>query len=129
MPLVLEIINRPEDEDLLDLEKIYADYPAAGEIRPWQQRQLDCNNTLVGGRFNDRLIAACWLGPANPERAINNLCVRKLTRRRGVARQLLTLLIAHKDAPLAIDISACPEIQPLLEELGFKAEQGRWLLS
>src|SRR5690606_15378969 len=95
MPVLLELINQPDPADLADLEKIYADYPVgpAASIADWLFDQRQAGKSLVAGRFNGHLLAALWLRREDGGAAIEHLCVRAITRRRGTARQLLTLLL------------------------------------
>lgn len=93
MPVIVETLAQPSAQDRLDLAKIYADAPdwlfaphadgaalvaaglAAGE--------------LFAGRFNDRLLGAALLRRGGDAWQLSHLCVRGITRGRGVGRRLL----------------------------------------
>ena len=125
MPLVIEQIDQPSTEDWQDLAKIYADYPAANpyDIEVWGLQQQQQGRRLLAGRFNGRLLAAGWL---TPQSQLTDLCVRALTRRRGVARQLLTLLLQNHTGIYIEAADATAELTPLLQELGFTLADNQW---
>jgi ribosomal protein S18 acetylase RimI-like enzyme len=133
MPVILEIINRPDAADLADLEKIYADYllsPKDGPLPPvqslsaWIDAQRDAGQTLIAGRFNDRLLGALWL---DAEGRITHLCVRAATRRRGTARQLLQLLQKHAAQFQIPKLEARDEtLAALWQQLGFTHVANGW---
>ncbi|GLZ84942.1 hypothetical protein Pres01_09930 [Metapseudomonas resinovorans] len=93
MPVIVETLNSLSEQDRGDLAKIYADapdwllapYASAAEL-------VTCGlaeGQLVVGRFNDRLLGAALLLRGEPHWRLSHLCVRKVTRRRGVARRLI----------------------------------------
>lgn len=123
MPVTLQHIHSQTDlhpRDREDLELLRGDHPAPGATAG---QRFGLAQWLVAGRFNGRILAACWLTGNNAQWRIEDLSVRAMTRRRGVARQLLTLL--GRDAARAncsLVIAADPTLQtlaPLLTELGF----------
>ena len=63
MPVILEIINRPDAADLADLEKIYADYPLppVQSLSNWLDAQREAGQTLIAGRFNGHLLASLYI--------------------------------------------------------------------
>src|SRR5690606_7477258 len=130
MPVLLELINQPDPADLADLEKIYADYPTgpAASIADWLFDQRQSGKSLVAGRFNGRLLAALWLRREGDGAAIEHLCVRAITRRRGTARQLLTLLPkqARQFRPTWPRVAGGEELAPLWQELGFERTDEGW---
>jgi GNAT superfamily N-acetyltransferase len=132
MPVLLELINQPDPADLADLEKIYADYPMGpvASIADWLFDQRQAGKSLVAGRFNGRLLAALWLRREGEGAAIEHLCVRAITRRRGTARQLLTLLLkqAGQFQLNHLRVAGGDELAGLWQELGFtRADEGwRW---
>jgi GNAT superfamily N-acetyltransferase len=128
MPVILELIHQPDAADLADLEKIYSDYPLppVASIGDWLFDQRDAGKTLIGGRFNGRLLAALWLTQRDGH--IEHLCVRAATRRRGTARQLLQLL-QQKSAQFQLPrlrVSNADQLQALWQELGFTREGADW---
>ena len=93
MPIVVETVNPPSAQDRLDLAKIYADAPD-WLLAPYPSAQalIDAGSDggrLIGGRFNDRLLGAALLTPGADCWRLSHLCVRSITRQRGVARRLL----------------------------------------
>ncbi|HET8710178.1 MAG TPA: acetyl-CoA sensor PanZ family protein [Spongiibacteraceae bacterium] len=134
MPVTLEIINRPDANDLADLEKIYADYfqsPTGGPLPPvkslsdWLDAQREAGQTLIAGRFNDRLLAALWLDNSG---RITHLCVRAATRRRGTARQLLQLLQTQAAQLQRPQLEVRDEkLAAFWQELGFQRTDSGWL--
>lgn len=95
MPVILEPITAPTEQDLLDLEKIYADFP--GDLRwPEVEQKLRANPAmnLYGALFNGRLIGAVAITARGDEADIDYLCVRTVTRRRGVGREIIRQLLA-----------------------------------
>jgi GNAT superfamily N-acetyltransferase len=93
MPVYVETVTTPSEQDRIDLAKIYADAPdwlfaphadgealvSAGVVK----------GALIAGRFNDRLLGAALLERFADRWRISHLCVRNITRRRGVAARLL----------------------------------------
>lgn len=93
MPVIVEAVTQPSAQDRLDLEKIYADAPA-WLLTPHADAQalIDAglaSGRLIAGRFNDRLLGAAWLEPGSDGWRLSHLCVRKITRGRGVAARLV----------------------------------------
>lgn len=128
MPVILEIINRPDAADLADLEKIYADYPLppVSSLGDWLDSQRDAGKTLIAGRFNGRLLAALWLSRGGQ---IEHLCVRAATRRRGTARQLLELLQQNAEQMHIpqLRVQEHGELADLWHQLGFYSADSGWI--
>ncbi|MEY8205391.1 MAG: acetyl-CoA sensor PanZ family protein [Bermanella sp.] len=137
MPVHLEWIESPSEQDWIDLNKLYKDAPAhwclgdaenPGQDYLAQKQQQGCK--LVAGRFNDRLIAAAALR-VNTDKVnayyIEDLCVRALTRERGVAKQLLVRICQWSDQQKCSlwvkDESA--QLRALMA-LGFVHDGGQW---
>ncbi|WLG90793.1 acetyl-CoA sensor PanZ family protein [Pseudomonas cucumis] len=93
MPIIVELLNQATYQDQQDLQKIYRDAPDwlfapfTGEM----QLIEDClqDGSLIAGRFNDRLLGAARLQQHHDVWHLSHLCVRKITRRRGVAERLV----------------------------------------
>lgn len=103
MPVFINAIEPTASaQDRQDLLKTLADWPetlpalvpAGADPAAWLESVLaDPQQRLFGGRFNGRLIALVLLEQKAPDCAeLRALCVRKLTRGRGVGERLLTLL-------------------------------------
>lgn len=93
MPVIVQAIASPSAQDLADLQKIYADAPA-WLFSPFADAEGLVDNGmrrghLIAGRFNDRLLGAALLERREDRWLISHICVRKVTRGRGVARRLL----------------------------------------
>ncbi|MHB9798241.1 acetyl-CoA sensor PanZ family protein [Pseudomonas sp. MT3] len=93
MPVIVQHLTQPSDQDRQDLLKIYADAPdwlllpfANAEALVEQGLR---EGRLLAGRFNDRLLGAAWIERNADTWNLSRLCVRKVTRGRGVARRLL----------------------------------------
>ncbi|MCY1283510.1 PanD maturation factor [compost metagenome] len=93
MPVIVEVVNQPSAQDRLDLEKIYADAPAWLLAPHADAAALIAAGlaagTLLAGRFNDRLLGAALLERGADRWRLSHLCVRKVTRGRGVGQRLL----------------------------------------
>ena len=93
MPIIVELLNQATYQDQQDLQKIYRDAPDwlfapfAGDVQLIEACLLD--GSLIAGRFNDRLLGAARLQRHSDVWHLSQLCVRKITRRRGVAERLV----------------------------------------
>ncbi|KQV10959.1 acetyltransferase [Pseudomonas sp. Root329] len=93
MPIVVEPLNEATYQDQQDLQKIYRDAPDwlfapfTGDLQLIEACLLD--GSLIAGRFNDRLLGAARLQRHSDVWHLSQLCVRKVTRRRGVAERLV----------------------------------------
>ncbi|HHX36278.1 MAG TPA: PanM family protein [Gammaproteobacteria bacterium] len=111
MPVYFESAEQPSPQDLIDLEKIYADAPS-WLISPYANAAALLehgltSNTLVTARFNSRLLGAALLDKQAGTWTLSHLCVRALTRKRGVARRVLeeaTRLAEEAQATLQVMI-------------------------
>jgi len=93
MPVYVESVTQPSPQDLTDLAKIYADAPD-WLLAPYSSADTLiaaalADGSLIAGRFNDRLLGAALLQRGDYAWRLSHLCVRKLTRKRGVGRRLL----------------------------------------
>lgn len=93
MPVIVEAVTQPSAQDRSDLEKIYADAPA-WLLAPYPDAAalIDAGlaeSRLLAGRFNDRLLGAALLGEGEAGCMLSHLCVRRITRGRGVAARLV----------------------------------------
>ena len=93
MPIIVEPLNEATYQDQQDLQKIYRDAPDwlfapfAGDLQLIESCLLD--GSLIAGRFNDRLLGAARLQRHSDVWHLSQLCVRKVTGRRGVAERLV----------------------------------------
>ncbi|MDR6916622.1 ribosomal protein S18 acetylase RimI-like enzyme [Pseudomonas sp. 3296] len=94
MPIIVEPLNEVTYQDQQDLQKIYRDAPDwlyapfSGDIQLIESCLRD--GSLIAGRFNDRLLGAARLQRHQDVWHLSQLCVRKITRRRGVAERLVS---------------------------------------
>ena len=121
MPIFIEQIADPIAADFNDLVKIYTDYPLHGhkgassdDVSLWLREQLGAATiTLYAARFNGRLLGALWIqkNKADAHWALEHLCVRGLTRRRGVADMLIgeVLLYAQQAGAKVVINDLVPE--------------------
>lgn len=100
---------------------------------PWSVQSIkdsmSCNNTFIGIRENDKLIGYLSLYESLNEGYINNIAVLKESRRKGVAKALLTEIIRYAVLKGLVFISlevrqTNTPAQNLYSSFGFK-EEGR----
>ncbi|MDR9860538.1 MULTISPECIES: acetyl-CoA sensor PanZ family protein [Pseudomonas] len=93
MPVIVQMLEDASYQDQQDLQKIYLDAPQwlyasfSGGADLIESALAD--SALIAGRFNDRLLGAGRLQRHDDVWYLSHLCVRKVTRRRGVAERLL----------------------------------------
>ena len=93
MPIVVESLNEATCQDQQDLQKIYRDAPQwlfapfTGDAQLIEACLQE--GSMIAGRFNDRLLGAARLQRHPDVWHLSQLCVRKVTRRRGVAERLV----------------------------------------
>jgi len=103
MPVHLEHIEKPSEQDWIDLGKIYADAPQEWLSNPSDHQQslqvlLDEGSWLIAGRFNSRLLGAMKASKENNVITLQHFCVRNVTKGRGVAHQMLHHINRWADA-------------------------------
>ncbi|MCI0992993.1 aspartate 1-decarboxylase autocleavage activator PanM [Pseudomonas sp. ICMP22404] len=94
MPIVVEHLIEATGQDRQDLHKIYLDAP------PWLLEPFNDathliqdylqDGSLIAARFNDRLLGAARLQRHQNAWHLSQICVRRVTRRRGVAERLVS---------------------------------------
>ncbi|POA47971.1 aspartate 1-decarboxylase autocleavage activator PanM [Pseudomonas sp. MPR-ANC1] len=93
MPVIVQTLEDASYQDQQDLQKIYRDAPDwlfapfSGEAELIKSALAD--GCFIAGRFNDRLLGAARLTRHPEVWYLSHLCVRKVTRRRGVAERLV----------------------------------------
>lgn len=93
MPVAVETVTAASAQDLTDLRKIYADAPD-WLLAPHADAEAliasaIASGTLIAGRFNARLLGAGLLVQEGDVLYLSHLCVRAITRQRGVASRLV----------------------------------------
>ncbi|NUT82664.1 aspartate 1-decarboxylase autocleavage activator PanM [Pseudomonas sp. NA13] len=94
MPIVVQLICDANCQDQQDLQKIYQDAPGwlfapFGDATQLIAQCLE-EGALIAARFNDRLLGAARLQRHQNAWRLSHLCVRNVTRRRGVAERLVS---------------------------------------
>lgn len=110
MPIHLQWLDEPNQQDCIDLDKLYADAPESWAVNSvcdsgseWALGQLGLGALVALGRFNDRIVcAACVIRQSEVSTQpylydVKQVCVRSITRERGVAKQLLVRLCQWAD--------------------------------
>ena len=94
MPVHLEHVTQPSEQDWIDLGKIYSDAPKEwlsdnNDIKGSLQALLDQGIWFISGRFNARLLGAMRAEKEGNRITLSHFCVRNITINRGVAHQML----------------------------------------
>ena len=120
MPLLIERLTNPTEQDVIDLGHVYHDYPFKPPLEPLIKQSLPKDYRWYAGRFNGRLLAACLLIDASEGYIIEHLCVRSITRSRHIGRDLLRQLMQQTIGSLSINVcQASPTLSHLLQCAGF----------
>lgn len=94
MPVIVELLLQPTDQDRKDLDLLQREHPALSRVmQDWQTEQTlpEAGECWVA-RFNDRILGAAW----TVDNRLAAVAVRKETQGRGVATRLLTELAAAR---------------------------------
>jgi len=94
MPVHLEHISQPTEQDWIDLGKIYSDAPQhwlsdPQNIKASLEKLLAADIWFIAGRFNARLLGAMQAEKDGNNIVLRHFCVRQITINRGVAHQML----------------------------------------
>ncbi|QXI15421.1 acetyl-CoA sensor PanZ family protein [Pseudomonas hamedanensis] len=93
MPIIVQTLKDATYQDQQDLQKIYRDAPqwlfAPFSTEADLIETALADGSFIAGRFNDRLLGAGRLQRHQDVWYLSHLCVRKVTRRRGVAERLV----------------------------------------
>ncbi|MEG3133162.1 aspartate 1-decarboxylase autocleavage activator PanM [Rouxiella sp. T17] len=84
MKLTIVKLETLTAQDLLDLAKIWPQQ----SVNSWQN-WLSETQMIFAARFNDRLLAAVKVSVVDAQATLTDLCVREVTRRRGVGLYLV----------------------------------------
>jgi len=136
LPVHLEWVHTPSDQDEIDLKKLLQDAPqdwgwssSQESISSWIEQIKQSGNQIAAGRFNDRLITIAVITPAQQPKAflINQLLVRAVTRERGVAKQLLVRLTQWADQEgFSLIVHDNEHAYRTLLEFGFLYDRPNW---
>lgn len=132
MPIILEHLQTPSEEDWQDLEQILASTQPEDSIsREEIEHKLNQTFWIVAGRFNDRLAGCLLAQKSHPNQVeLSQACVRKITQGRGVMHQMLALLVKWADAQsLDLIFKDVPEhLQEVLASRDFQCIKGEsWI--
>lgn len=130
MPVLVGLLSAPTFQDQEDLQKIYLDAPADMFPPFFGAAQLIettlADGALLAGRFNDRLLGAARLECGKTVWHLSHLCVRKPTRRRGVAERIVCegqKLAREAGCELRLLATAeCPEVLALAARLSVQLD-------
>ncbi|MBG5949654.1 aspartate 1-decarboxylase autocleavage activator PanM [Proteus terrae] len=86
MKLTIEKLTQLSEQDRIDLGKIWQNVRYQSALK----NEINNENVLFAARFNERLLAACWVKLSDKKAVITDFMVREVTRRRGVGHYLLT---------------------------------------
>jgi hypothetical protein len=134
MPVHLEHISQPTEQDWIDLGKIYSDAPQewltdATDIQASLQQLFDQGTWLIAGRVNARLLGALKAEKNGNDITLSHFCVRKITINRGVAHQMLHHMSTWADENgftlIAKDVPA--ELTRALKNRGFVAKDNDFI--
>ncbi|NDL00078.1 aspartate 1-decarboxylase autocleavage activator PanM [Photorhabdus bodei] len=90
MKLTIEQLTVLSAQDMIDLTKIWPQQ-APEQWQSWLKNE----NKLFAARFNDRLLAAIKVTFSDQSGLLKDLCVREITRRRGVGIYLINEIKAQ----------------------------------
>lgn len=140
MPIYLDWLDQPSEQDITDLDKLYNDAPTDWQTEigqplnaHWALNCLSQDCKLAMGRFNDKVVCAAWLIKQSEGSSqtylyeIDKLCVRSITRKRGVAKQLMVRLCQWtKEQACDLYVKDPNDDLSGLYELGFVQYEQGW---
>ena len=122
----LTIIRLPlfSDQDRIDLGKIWPSQDP-------DDIPLDDRHRIYAARFNERLLGAVCVTLRGVEAELSDLCVREVTRRRGVGQYLVEETL--RDNPAIKSWRVADQgvedrgvMAAFMQALGFSAQQTGW---
>lgn len=124
MKLTIVRLTHLSEQDIIDLGKIWPEYTPSA-------LQLDDGHRVYAAKFNDRLLGAVRVTLSGTQGELDSLCVRELTRRRGVGQYLLEELM--RDNPGVSDwrmkdvgVEDRGVMAAFMQALGFRAQTDGW---
>ncbi|MEW5170138.1 aspartate 1-decarboxylase autocleavage activator PanM [Klebsiella michiganensis] len=125
MKLTIIRLQHFSDQDRIDLGKIWPSQDLAALA-------LDESHRIYAARFNERLLAAVRVTLNGVESELSALCVREVTRRRGVGQYLVEEVL--RDNPeigswriADADVEDRGVMAAFMQALGFNAQTGAWV--
>ena len=133
MSFQIETMTSPSVEDKSDLVKIYTDAPQRILETMTAEQLVDHllsaqGYTLYAARYNGRLLGAAVLHPWTKGLRMRYLVVRKVSRRKGVAIELLNHIRDQVHQPVYVDMPQNTATDLLFDKAGFtklNAGEGR----
>lgn len=124
MPIVIEEVVHPSEQDKKDLKKIFDEFPDERGRKIISDPLVDDKTGIIAGRFNGRLLGVLCF---NAHDEVTYLCTRKVTRNRHVAREIIRQALPHHPTlHFRAEDAASPVMQSLLKGLGFIQVDHRW---
>ena len=127
MKLTIQKLDSLSPQDVLDLAKIWPEQSPA-EWQSW----LSGNRALFAAKFNERLLAAVCITLNGGEGELSALCVREVTRRRGVGQYLVEEVLRDNSdisnwrmADTAVENRSV--MAAFMQAVGFSAQTGGWV--
>ena len=124
MKLTIIRLQHFSDQDRIDLGKIW-------QSQDLSTLTLDENHRLYAARFNERLLGAVRVTLRGVEGELSDLCVREVTRRRGVGQYLVEETL--RDNPAINSWRVADHgvedrgvMAAFMQALGFSAQQNGW---
>ena len=124
MKLTIIRLQHFSDQDRIDLRKIWPSQDLS-------TLTLDENHRLYAARFNERLLGAVRVTLRGVEGELSDLCVREVTRRRGVGQYLVEETL--RDNPAINSWRVADHgmedrgvMAAFMQALGFSAQQNGW---
>lgn len=124
MKLTIIRLTHFSDQDRIDLGKI------------WPSRDLaaipvDESHAIYAARFNERLLAAVCVSLDGAVGELSALCVREVTRRRGVGQYLVEEVLQRNPEigrwrMAATGIEDRRVMSAFMQALGFSTQEGGW---
>lgn len=128
MPIILEHLTSPTQEDWQDLEKISQGIPSQPKLLQAEfEDKLNQNFWIAAGRFNDRLVGFVLAQKVDNQILLSQASVLKISQGRGVMHQLMALLMQWaEEQTLELSIKDVPaDLQKSLENRGFKQQENQ----
>lgn len=124
MKLTIIRLTHFSDQDRIDLGKIWPSRDLAG-------LPVDDSHAIYAARFNERLLAAVCVTLDGAEGELSALCVREVTRRRGVGQYLVEEVLQRNPEigrwrMADTGIEEHRVMSAFMQALGFSAHNGGW---
>ncbi|MEX1058425.1 MAG: acetyl-CoA sensor PanZ family protein [Natronospirillum sp.] len=123
MPVTVAKVDLSDAAQRADVAKIYDDSPEwmrrGYEPKAFIEQWIKPCDVIWGGWFNGRIIGAVGIKHTEEGQQLIGICVRRATRRRGVAQQMMEQVLAQMSGRVYIDTRQQPSTDMLFDHLGF----------